>query len=41
MPSIHEFIANFGINEALLVLLTVAIIVGFREGGRIFRRNKG
>lgn len=40
MPSIHEFMADFGIKEALLVLLAVAIIVGFREGGRIFRRIK-
>jgi hypothetical protein len=40
MPSIHEFIANFGIKETVLVLLTVAIIIGFREGGRLFRRNK-
>ena len=41
MPSIHEFIADFGIKEALLILITVVIIIGFREGGRIFRRNKG
>lgn len=40
MPSIHEFIVNFGIKEALLILLTVAIIIGFREGGRLFRRDK-
>ena len=40
MPSIHEFIADFGIKEALLVLITVAIIIGFREGGRLFRREK-
>jgi len=41
MPSIHDFIANFGIREALMVLGIAAIIVGFREYGRIFRRGKG
>jgi len=40
MPSIHEFIAGFGIKEALLVLLAFAIIVGFRERERICRRRK-
>jgi hypothetical protein len=40
MPSIHEFMAGFGVKEALFVLLAVAIIIGFREGGRMFRRNR-
>jgi hypothetical protein len=40
MPSIHEFLADFGIKEALIVLGIAAIIVGFREYGRIFRRNR-
>ena len=39
MPSIHEYMAQFGIKEAILILLVVVIIVGFRERERISRRK--
>lgn len=39
MPSIHEFITQFGVKEALIVGLIVVIIVVFRERERISRRK--
>lgn len=39
MPTLNEFIANFGVRELMLTILTVAIIVIAREQGRIFRRG--
>ncbi|MFH1830509.1 MAG: hypothetical protein ABH871_07020 [Pseudomonadota bacterium] len=40
MPTLNEFIANFGIKEILLTLFIIAVIVVAREHECIFRRNK-
>jgi len=38
MPSLSDYIANFGITDWVVLAIIVAVIVGCREGKRIFRR---
>jgi hypothetical protein len=42
MPTLDEFLRNFGLKEILLVIFITAIIVGVRESSPlgIFRRKK-
>lgn len=40
VPTLSEFIANFGLKEFVLTALAAAIIVIAREEKRIFRRKK-
>lgn len=40
MPSVSDYLANFGLTELLLTLLVLAAIVLGREERRIFRRKK-
>jgi len=39
MPTLNEFMSNFGTTEAILSFITIAIIIFARESGRIFRRK--
>ncbi|HPM40829.1 MAG TPA: hypothetical protein PLY45_00140 [bacterium] len=40
MPSLSEYLREFGTGDILLTLLILAIILFAREGGRIFRRGR-
>lgn len=40
MPSLSDYLANFGLKELLLTIFILAVIVVGREERRIFRRKR-